>query len=395
MRACVLLVLAVVLPLGVVSRAAGASRTPDEVIAAVRLATARYVDIAKAREDGFVQVSGMEPRHGVHFMNPRTQIFSTTAGVVSGQLDLDRPPMLLYVERDGAWQLAGVEYALPAVPAQNPLPGADWHRHEASCHYRDWQELPAARASACPSRHPKSRAELTFWHPTFAVAHVWAWYPNPDGPFAHENRWLGVWSGPASAAPAEGHRHARNAAEVAFSELNHRIAGGFLLVLAGLGACALVRPSHAWPRVTAAVVWVVLGADVFVMADPEAWPLGPASFADLFSDRLVLQHKGFSLIPIVIGGVELARSRGVTAPARWLLPALVIAGSVALFYHDHEAAFHLDRIFFQHATMGLCGIVAGVTLLVARRRAVWLHRAAWAWPAVLLATSVVLLLYRE
>src|SRR4029077_20804249 len=111
-------------------------RSPDEVVAEGRRATEQYQDIARARADGFVQVSGMEARHGYHFMNINAPML-TAAGMVGSTLDLARPPMLLYVERDGVWKLAGVEYALTALPRPNPLPGSEWHRHEASCHYRD------------------------------------------------------------------------------------------------------------------------------------------------------------------------------------------------------------------------------------------------------------------
>src|SRR5437588_7798632 len=84
----------------------------DAVLAEVRQATARYLDVERARADGFVQISGMEPRHGYHFarVDARAAIVTALSG---GSLDLARPPMLLYVERQVAWQLAGVEYALP------------------------------------------------------------------------------------------------------------------------------------------------------------------------------------------------------------------------------------------------------------------------------------------
>src|SRR6266850_2436526 len=107
--------------------------------------------------------------------------------LATGTLDLAAPPVLLYVERDGLWQLVGVEYALPSVPQDDALSGAVWHTHEASCHYRDFRELPAASARACPGRHPASGEVFVGWHPALAVAHVWAWYPNPDGVFAEAN----------------------------------------------------------------------------------------------------------------------------------------------------------------------------------------------------------------
>jgi hypothetical protein len=135
-----------------VLRSAGpahAAAPVEHVIADVRAATLRYLDVARAREDGFVQVSGMEPGHGYHFVNPAAQLFTATTALASRTLDLARPSVLLYVEQDGAWQLVGVEYALPAMPAINPLPGAEWRAHAASRHYRDHREIPTASMSAC------------------------------------------------------------------------------------------------------------------------------------------------------------------------------------------------------------------------------------------------------
>jgi len=147
--------------------------TTEAIVAEVRQATARYLDIERARADGFVQITGMEPRHGYHFARLDAGAM-IVAALSRGQLDLARPPMLLYVERGGVWQLAGVEYALPSRPSTNPFPGAEWHEHEASCHYRDFRELPGARAGNCPARHPATGEPFVLWHPAFAVVHVWA-----------------------------------------------------------------------------------------------------------------------------------------------------------------------------------------------------------------------------
>src|SRR5687768_6466868 len=109
------LLITVALALGIVSVAVAAPppTAPDAVVAEVRRATARYLDIANARADGYVQASGMEARHGYHFVQPTAQ----ARALATGALDLSQPPVLLYVERAGVWQLAGVEYALPSVPA--------------------------------------------------------------------------------------------------------------------------------------------------------------------------------------------------------------------------------------------------------------------------------------
>src|SRR5262245_65441637 len=99
MRRFLLRALCLLLLGGAVAPAAAGPRTPDEIVAEVRQHTARYLDIARAREDGFVQISGMEPRHGYHFLNASSPLLSAVHDAVSGDIDLARPPMLLYVER--------------------------------------------------------------------------------------------------------------------------------------------------------------------------------------------------------------------------------------------------------------------------------------------------------
>ncbi len=382
----------------VASAVADTPRSADDVLAEVRRATARYLDIARARADGFVQVSGMEARHGYHFLNIRSELL-TASGVATGTVDLARPPMLLYVERDGLWQLAGVEYALPSPPAINPFPGARWHEHEASCHYRDNRELPARRAGDCPPSHPTSREPFVLWHPGFAVAHVWAWIPNPDGPFAAENRALAAYGGPASGAP--GHRHPRSATELAYSQVTHRVAGGALLLLAGVIAWESWRPRRfPWSALSSAL-WILFGLYLIPTCDPESWPWGPKRFAEIFDDSLVLQHKILALIPIAIGAIGALKSAGLVPSARWaaLMAGLAAFGGASLFVHFHDGHFHLDAIYLQHVAMGATAISLGVVLFVAGRgvRATPRGQAVmrWAWPGLLAVMALVLLFYVE
>jgi hypothetical protein len=370
---------------------AHAATSVEHVIADVRAATVRYLDIARAREDGFVQVSDMEPGHGYHFVNPTAQMFTATTALASGTLDLTRPSILLYVERGGVWQLVGVEYALAAMPADDPLPGAEWHRHEASCHYRDHREIPSAGMGACPPRHPASAAPFVFWHPPMVVAHVWAWYPNPAGPFAAENRYLAPYGGTAA---APGHEHGRSEGEIRYSEMNHRVAGAFLVALAAVTLAGLRWPSRV---PAAAALWIVFGLYLFVSSDPEAWPLGPRRFVEIFDDALVVQHKLLALIPIALGLADLARrSRALSPRATAIVGAALSAlGGAALFYHDHEGGVHLDRVFLQHAAIGLAGILAASALVVAGLRPDVGRLARWAWPATLATVGVLLLFYGE
>jgi hypothetical protein len=374
---------------------APAARTVDAILAEVRQATARYLDIERARADGFVQISGMEPRHGYHFarVDAGAVIVSALSG---GQLDLARPPMLLYVERGGVWQLAGVEYALPTRPATDPLPGAQWHEHEASCHYRDFRERPGARASECPVRHPESGEPFVLWHPAFAVVHVWAWYPNPDGPFAVENAYLAAYGGAPAVRP--GHAHARNPAEAIYSQFTHRIAGGVILLLAGLIGWETRRP-RPWPwSGLSSFVWIAFGLYLIPTSDPESWPWGPGRFADIFRDPLVLQHKLLAMIPIAFGVLGLLRLRGVLRRRgfAYVIPVLAMLGGASLFVHFHDGRFHLDAIYLQHAAMGSAAIGLGVALLLAgRRRPVGGALLRWSWPLFLGLLGLVLLVYSE
>ncbi|MBI3328594.1 MAG: hypothetical protein HYZ81_18065 [Nitrospinae bacterium] len=105
---CRLIVVAAGLAVCLIAVGQAWARSVEEVIAAVRASTARYLDITKAGEDGFVQISDMEPHHGYHFLNVNAQILSAAARFWSSELDLSKPPMLLYVERESVWQLAGI-----------------------------------------------------------------------------------------------------------------------------------------------------------------------------------------------------------------------------------------------------------------------------------------------
>ena len=373
---------------------AHATRTIDEVVAEVRRATEPYRDIARARADGFVQISGMEARHGYHFINVNSPVLTAT-GMATGQLELARPPMLLYVERDSVWRLVGVEYALPSAPVPNPLPGASWHWHEASCHYRDYQELPARRGPDCPPRHPQSGEPFVLWHPAFAVAHVWAWHENPDGVFAEENRALAAYGG--SPPRPHGHRAPRSEPELAYSQFTHRFAGGVLLLLAAVIAWeSRHRRPRPWSWVSS-VLWILFGLYLIPTSDPESWPAGPGRFVDIFTDSLVLQHKALAMVPIAFGVVGILRSAGVIERVRRtvLVPVLAVLAGVSLFVHFHDGHFHLDAIYVQHAAMGATAVGAGVMLFLARHTPRGEALMRWVWPGFLALLGLILLVYVE
>lgn len=80
----------------------------DEIVAQVRRATEPSLDIGRARADGFVQVSGMQVRHGYHFTNIKAPV-------------------------------AGVEYTLAAPPRPNPLTRARQGRGLNVPERREWR----------------------------------------------------------------------------------------------------------------------------------------------------------------------------------------------------------------------------------------------------------------
>ena len=373
--------------------AADHPKSADEIVAEVRRATEQYRDIARARADGFVQVSGMEARHGYHFMNINAPML-TAAGMAANALDLARPPMLLYVERDGVWELAGVEYALATPPRPNPLPGAPWHKHEASCHYRDYKEAPAARAGDCPPRHPESNEPFVLWHPEFAVAHVWAWIPSPDGPFSAENRALATYGG---APHPLGHPHPRSEPELAYSQVTHRVAGGVLILVAVLTAWEAWRPRRFPWSALSSIVFMLFGLYLIPTSDPESWPWGPGTFMEIFTDPLVLQHKLLALVPFSFGVVGFLRSAGVLARSYWyaVVPTLAILAGASLFVHFHDGRFHVDAIYLQHAAMGLTSIAAGALIFAARRTVGGEALIRWGWPGLIGAMGLILLFYVE
>jgi hypothetical protein len=337
----------------------------------------------------------MEARHGVHFMNVAAQMRSATAGMFSTAVQLSAPPILVYVASpDGGWQLAGVEYALPNKPDDDPLPGAVWSEHEASCHYRDYRELAAPAAASCPKVHPETGAEFVLFHPRLSIAHVWAWYPNPLGIYAAENPYLLPYGG--AVAPAHEHARGRSGTEIAYSEFNHRSSGVFLLVIAALAFWQSRRPPRGvWPGVLAAL-WIAFGVYLFVRSDPEAWPWGPLSLVESLRDPEVLQHKILTCLPIVIGIAEGLHGYGLLSRRRrpWIIAPLALAGGAYLFLHFHSGQFHLDWIYLQHAAMGLVGLGVGVGLLLSRRAAPG-SLMQLIWPGFLLAMSAVLIFYSE
>ncbi len=175
--------LALILALGLLSSQAAAHPSDAKLIAAIRQATAKYLDVEKAKADGYKRVSRMAPNMGYHFINSKIRGFA-----------IDKPNLLLYIKHDdGTFQLAGVEWGWPKgkQPKELPFKNIQWREHGAACHYRDGTEAEdVASPKNCPKKSPKTGSPFAAWHPTLATVHVWAWYPNPAGVFKSHNMML-------------------------------------------------------------------------------------------------------------------------------------------------------------------------------------------------------------
>jgi|SRR5579864_3772968 len=161
--------------------ATSAQSTPDKTVTAqlatARLATAKYAtDLARAKADGYTIITRMIPNMGYHFLNPNIHGF-----------DIAKPPILVYVRKDDAWQLVAIEWVFPKKPDVPPLRGATYGSFDAACHYADGSFLPSFTEAMCAKKHPQTGAAFTFWHPPLVTFHVWVWYPNPNGVFGEFN----------------------------------------------------------------------------------------------------------------------------------------------------------------------------------------------------------------
>ena len=144
--------------------------------------------------------------------------------------------------------------------------------------------------------------------------------------------------------PADEPSPEKLAADKRESEFNHHLAG-FFVVLAGIFILAQDRLSARWPKVRYAwpVCFLLAGLFVLVFSDTELWPFGPQSWLFGLSNHAeVRQHKAFAVILLGLGVIEFLRARGTLKAlwAAWVFPVLAIAGSVILLFHDHQGGMH-------------------------------------------------------
>jgi putative copper resistance protein D len=184
--------------------------------------------------------------------------------------------------------------------------------------------------------------------------------------------------------------------ERAWSEYNHHWAGFFVLTMGvlAIGERLGARWARHWP-----LVFLGLGAFLFIRNDPKAWPLGPAGFWESLTLPDVLQHRMFVGVVIAFGVFEWAVRTGRLGLRPWgyVFPLLCATGGGLLLTHSH-AMVNLKQEFLAevtHAPIGILGAFAGWGRWLELRLPEASDRAGWLWTLCFTAVGGVLLVYRE
>ncbi|MCS6292253.1 MAG: hypothetical protein H8J66_04195 [Nitrospira sp.] len=193
-------------------------------------------------------------------------------------------------------------------------------------------------------------------------------------------------------------------AGVAYSELNHHLAGFFVLLI-GLSemAQAMRGRSLGWARMLLPAALLGAAAFLLVWSDHEAWPIGSLSFAETFfgNDHEILQHKTYGLLALAVGLIELYRRLDRVTHVGWLapLPLFAMIGGLMLFTHSHGAHPSAEKIALHHAVMGTLAVSAGSSRLASAWREVFMgwSRSRWEaiWAGFILLIGLQLLIYSE
>jgi hypothetical protein len=220
----------------------------------------------------------------------------------------------------------------------------------------------------------------------------------------HATHTHGAMSMPMDAS-VDAATQAKLLADKSESEFNHHLAG-LLVVLAGLFVLADGDIRERWPSLH---IWplcfLVSGLFVLIFSDTELWPFASQSwYFGLRHHAEVLQHKLFAVLLLGVGVIELQRARGVLKAAwsGWVFPVLAVAGSLLLFFHDHEGGMHgpnhielMHRIQSQHFDFAVTGFGIALSKGLAEKPSVWQPFFERLFATLLIVLGALLLVYAE
>jgi putative copper resistance protein D len=191
----------------------------------------------------------------------------------------------------------------------------------------------------------------------------------------------------------------RTAADTAWSEYNHNVAGLIVLavgLLAALDRLAGIGWARHWP-----LAFLPLSVFLLFRSDPGSWPLSETqSFVEGLIDPEVLQHRVFALLPASLGIFEWLVRTGRLAAEPWarVFPLLVAAGGALLLAHAHPLV-HVKEAYLMeitHLPLGALAVLAGWARWLDLRLPARAGRIAGRlWPPALIAIGLLLVFYRE
>jgi copper resistance protein D len=205
-------------------------------------------------------------------------------------------------------------------------------------------------------------------------------------------------NGPVSLVPGEKIHLPNSPGDIAWSEYNHNWMGLLLIVvglLATISRTGRLSFARHWP-----LAFLLMGAFIFLRADPENWPLGPNGFWESFDQSEVLQHRLAVALVATFAffewRVQLGKAKSAFAPL--VFPMVCVAGGMMLMTHSHALNNVREELLAEmsHLPLALLAIVAGWSRwlqlrLPARDGAV----ASWIWPVCFVLMGAILLDYRE
>ena len=190
----------------------------------------------------------------------------------------------------------------------------------------------------------------------------------------------------------------RSAAETAWSEFGHHVAGLFIVtmgLLAIIERMGWARWAKHWP-----LLFVGLTGFVAFNMDPEGWQTGRVGFWKQLLGLEVLQHRILLAVTALLGLAEwrVRSGRNPTSPWRYVCPLAFIMAGTLLLSHAHEVNNAKSAFFMEltHLPMGLVVLVVGwARWLELRLPHIDGHRAGRFWEPALVVLGVLLLVYRE